>query len=232
MEEGFGPRLIWQIGNIPISETVVVTWMIMAILIVFSIAVTRNFEKIPKGVQNVVEMLVDTMNKFTVQTMGEDKKGFSPYMGTLFIFLLVANLIGLLGFRPPTADVNTTFALSIITFLMTQFYGMKSKGIGTYLKGFFEPFVLLFPLNVLGELANPVSLAFRLFGNIVGGLIIMSLVYGGLTSLSGMIGLGNIPIFQAGLPVALHAYFDIFSGVLQSFIFVMLSMVFVSSAMD
>jgi len=230
--EGFGPRVIFEIGNIPVSETVVVTWIIMAILIVLSIAVTRNFEKIPKGVQNVVEMLVDTLNNFTVQTMGEKNKGFAPYMGTLFIFLLVANLIGLVGFRPPTADINTTFALSITTFVLTQFYGIKSKGIGTFLKGFVEPFPLLLPLNILGELANPISLAFRLFGNIVGGLIIMSLVYGGLAGLSGMIGLANIPIFQAGIPAALHVYFDLFSGVLQSFIFVMLSMVFISGAMD
>jgi F-type H+-transporting ATPase subunit a len=230
--EGFGPRIIWEVAGVPISETVVVTWMIMAVLFVFAIAATRNFEKVPKGMQNAVEMLVDTMNNFTAQTMGEDKKGFSPYMGTLFIFLLVANLIGLVGFRPPTADVNTTFALSIITFVLTQFNGIRSKGIGTYIKGFFEPFVLLFPLNILGELANPISLAFRLFGNIVGGLIIMSLVYGGLTGLSGMIGLANVPILQAGIPAALHAYFDVFSGVLQSFIFVMLSMVFISGAMD
>lgn len=232
MEEGFGPRIIWEIGNIPISETVVVTWIIMAVLILFSIAVTRNFEKIPKGVQNVVEMLVDSVNKFTVQTMGEDKKGFAPYMGTLFLFLLIGNLIGLIGLRPPTADVNTTFALSIITFALTQFNGIRIKGIGKYIKGFFEPFPLLLPLNILGELANPISLAFRLFGNIVGGIIIMSLVYGALAGLSDMIGLANIPIFQAGIPVVLHAYFDIFSGVLQSFIFVMLSMVFISGAME
>lgn len=230
--EGFGPRVVFEIGTIPVTETVVVTWIIMVALIALSIAFTRNFEKVPKSAQNVVEMLVDTLNKFTIQTMGEDKKGFAPYVGTLFIFLLIANLIGLLGLRPPTADVNTTFALSILTFILTVGYGIRSKGLGTYIKGFFEPMPFLLPLNILGEIANPISLSFRLFGNVVGGLIIMSLVYGGLAGLSSMVGLSNIPIFQVGIPVVLHAYFDVFAGVLQSFIFVMLTMVFISSAMD
>ena len=232
MTEGFGPKIVGEIAGIQISETVVVTWVIILVFTILAIAATRNFEKIPKGVQNVVELLVESINKFTAQTMGEDKKGFAPYMGTLFLFLLVANLIGLLDLRPPTADVNTTFALSVLTFIMTIGFGIKRKGIGKYIKSFFEPLPFLVPLNILGELANPISLSFRLFGNIVGGVIIMSLVYGGLASLSGSLGLASIPVFQAVVPVALHAYFDVFAGVLQSFIFVMLSMVFISSAMD
>jgi F-type H+-transporting ATPase subunit a len=99
------------------------------------------------------------------------------------------------------------------------------------LKGFLDPFPVMLPLNIVGELATPISLAFRLFGNLVGGLIIMNLLYGALGGLSMMLGI-NIPIFMAGLPAPLHIYFDVFSGVLQSFIFVMLTMVFVSLAMD
>lgn len=230
--EGFGPRIIFSIGQIDVPETVVVTWIIMAVLIGFSILVTRNFEKIPKGVQNVVEALVETLNNFVNQTMGEDKKVFAPYMGTIFIFLVVANLIGFLGLRPPTADVNTTFALSILTFVIIHYNSIKSSGIISYFKGYFEPFPFLFPINVLGDLATPISLGFRLFGNIVGGVIIMSLMYGALASFSAMIGLNSIPIFQLAIPVVFHLYFDMFSGMLQSFIFVMLSMVFISNAMD
>lgn len=230
--EGFGPRIVFWIGNIPVPETVVVTWIIMAVFTIVSILVTRNFERIPKGIQNIVEMLVDTLNNFVRQTMGEDKMSFAPYMGTLFLFLVVGNLIGLIGLRPPTADVNTTFALSILTFILIQFNAIRSSGIGGYLKGFFQPFPFLFPINVLGEIATPISLGFRLFGNIVGGVIIMTLMYGALASLSSMLGLASIPIFQAVIPMPFHAYFDIFSGVLQSFIFVMLTMVFVSNAMD
>src|SRR5690606_35129858 len=97
--EGFGPKIIFEVAGIPVSETVVVTWIIMGLFTIVSILVTRNFEKIPRGVQNVVEMLVDGMNKFTMQTMGESNRGFAPYMGSIFLFLLVANLVGLVGLR-------------------------------------------------------------------------------------------------------------------------------------
>jgi F-type H+-transporting ATPase subunit a len=232
MEEGFGPRVIFELpGGIPITETVTTTWIIMAVLIIFSIVATRNLQRIPKGKQSFVELLVDLLYNFTEQTMGKNKIGFTPYMGTIMIYILIANLAGLLGFRPPTADVNTTIGLALITFFMIHFFGMKSNGVGTYLKGFADPIPFLLPLNVIGELATPISLSFRLFGNIVGGVIIISLLYSGLTVLGTKLGL-SIPIFTAAIPVPLHFYFDLFSGVLQSFIFTMLTMVFVSNAMD
>lgn len=232
MSDGFGARVIFELpGGIQITETVTTTWIIMIVLIVFSIIATRNLERIPKGRQNFLEMLVEVLYKFTEQTMGKNKVGFTPYMGTILIYILIANLSGLLGFRPPTADVNTTIGLALITFFMIHFFGMKSKGVGTYLKGFLDPIPFLLPLNVIGELATPVSLSFRLFGNIVGGVIIMSLLYGGLTALGAKLGI-HIPIFTTAIPVPFHFYFDLFSGVLQSFIFTMLTMVFVSNAMD
>ena len=147
------------------------------------------------------------------------------------IYIMIANLWGLIGLRAPTADLNTTFALSILTFFLIHGFAIKRKGVGGWIKGqFLEPVAVLFPLNVISEIATPVSLAFRLFGNIVGGMIIMTLVYSALGSiLSGVL---PIPIFMLGIPAVLHAYFDVFAGVLQSFIFTMLTMVFVSMAMD
>ena len=231
MDAGFGPRIIFEIGGIPITETVTNTWLIMIALIVFSYFATKNLDKIPGKLQNTIEALVDAIYGLTKQSMGDDKVGFAPYMGTLLIYLTIANLLGLVGFRPPTADVNTTLSLAMMTFVMIHGFGMKSKGVGTYLKGFTEPFAALTPLNIIGELATPISLGFRLFGNIVGGLIIMSLLYSALAALSAKIGI-PIPIFETGIPAPFHIYFDLFAGVLQSFIFVMLSMVFVSMAMD
>ncbi|MFZ5968889.1 MAG: F0F1 ATP synthase subunit A [Bacillota bacterium] len=232
MEGGFGPRVIFELpGGIPITETVTTTWIIMAVLTIFALIATRKFESVPKGLQNVVELLVDGVHKLTAQTMGEDKIAFAPYIGTLLMYLVCANLAGLFGFRPPTADVNTTLALALMTFVMIHFSGMKRKGVGTYLKGFLEPFPVMLPLNVIGELATPISLSFRLFGNIVGGLIIMNLLYGALATLSMKLGIG-VPVLQTGIPAVLHIYFDVFAGVLQSFIFSMLTMVFVSIAMD
>ncbi|WP_064505507.1 F0F1 ATP synthase subunit A [Defluviitalea phaphyphila] len=207
-----------------ITTTIVNTWIIMGVLFVFAIIVRlslKKFEDIPKGFQNVIEAIVDIFYSFTSSTMGEKNKGFAPFYGSMFLFILLANLSGLVGLRPPTADIATTLSLALMTFFMVQGYGIKSNGIGKYIKGFFEPIPFLFPLNVIGELANPVSLSFRLFGNILGGTIIMALWY-------------SMPwiALKIGLPAVLHAYFDVFAGVLQTFIFVMLSMTFVSSAME
>jgi len=135
METEFGPKVIFELpGEIFITETVVNTWIIMIILIIGSLILVRNFEKTPKRVQNAVETIVDMIYKLTEQGMGKDKLGFAPYIGTLFIFLIVANLWGLTGFRAPTADTNTTFALAIITFIMIHFFGIRSKGVLKYLK--------------------------------------------------------------------------------------------------
>jgi F-type H+-transporting ATPase subunit a len=243
MDTGFGPYIVWDsgapisglefFGNFQITETVTVTWLIMAVVALLSILATRNLKKVPGRRQIVLEMIVDAINNLTEQTMGEDKKSFAPYMGTLLIFLAIANLTGLVGFRPPTADVNTTMGLAMITFTMIHICGARRKGIGKYLKGFAEPLAPMLPLNIVGELATPISLGFRLFGNIVGGLIIMKLVYSALAALSvKVIGPNAIPIFQTGIPAVLHIYFDLFAGVLQSFIFTMLTMVNVSMAMD
>ena len=199
MDGGFGPTVVFEVAGIQVTETVTVTWFIMAVLIIFSILVTRNLKKVPGPVQSIVETVVEAVNNLTAQTMGDDKMGFAPYMGTLLIFLAIANLIGLLGMRPPTADVNTTMSLAIITFVLIHINGARSKGIGGYLKSFAEPLPPLLPLNIIGELANPISLGFRLFGNIVGGLVIMSLVYGGLASMStALLGPSAPPILVLG----------------------------------
>lgn len=223
--EGFGPRVAFEIFGIKVSETVTVTWFVMFLMILFCFFATRKMQKKPKGFQLVGELFVKTIQGMTGQNMGEKNIGFAPYIGTLIMFLAIANLVGLIGLRPPTSDLNLTLCLSIITFLLTQFFGLKSKGIGGYVKGFFEPMPFLFPLNVVGELANPVSLGFRIFGNVVAGVIIMSLIYGAL-------GAVLFGLFSIGVPVVLHAYFDLFSGLLQSFIFTMLTMVFISGAME
>ncbi len=208
--------------EVGITETIRNTWIIMGFLIFLAILVRvsiHKFSEIPKGMQNFAESVVEMFTNFLKSTMGEHNVGFTPYFMGLFMFLLCANLMGLFGFRPPTADIATTFALAMITFTMIHGFGIAKKGIKTYIKGYFEPVPFLFPINLIGELAVPISLSFRLFGNILGGSIIMALYY-------------SIPYFfvKIGIPAVLHIYFDVFAGVLQSFIFVMLSMVFISNA--
>ena len=230
--EGFGPRIAFYIGDIPVSETVTVTWLIIFVLGLFSVLATRNLKKEPRGLQIIVETLVSTVNNLTKQNMGEHNVVFAPFVGTLLLFIGISNIIGLLGFRPPTGDLNTTMCLSITTFVLTQFFGVRKKGIVNYSKGFLQPMPFLLPLNIIGELANPISLGFRLFGNIVAGIIIMSLLYGALGGFTEMLLGITVPLFQAGVPAVLHIYFDMFAGLLQSFIFTMLTMVFISGAME
>lgn len=207
-----------------LTTTHINTFLVMAVLTIFALIVRaklKNFKEVPESkFQNLIELLVDTFGNFTVSTMGEKNKRFAMFYGPMFLFILLANLTGLIGLRPPTADIATTFALSLTTFFMIQWYGVRAKG-ARYFKGFLEPMPFLLPLNIIGELANPVSLGFRLFGNILGGTIIMGLYY------------SMMPIWmKIGIPSVLHSYFDVFAGALQTLIFVMLSMTFVSSAMD
>lgn len=224
-----------------ITESMVNAWIVCAVLIALAIIVRIRIMKpqqVPEGVQNVAEFIVDSFGSFSVSTMGKHGKRFSAFYGPMFMYILFCNLSGLfLGpnivastaevkqlpftfMRPPTADIAMTLSLALMTFFMTQGFGIMSKGFFKWLKGFTQPFFLLTPLNVIGELANPISLSFRMFGNLLGGTIIMGLFY-------------NLPWpALIGIPVALHLYFDVFAGVLQSFIFVMLSMTFVSGAME
>lgn len=222
------PNKVIQIGDGVISQTIITTWFFMAILIIFSWLVTRNMKQVPGKVQVFVEAFVTGINDLVKMVMGEDKMSFAPYIGTLLLFIGFCNISGLLGFRAPTADMNTTLALSSMTFILIHFSGLRRKGFG-YIKGFLEPHPVMLPMNIVGELATPISLGFRLFGNITGGLVIMSLLYGAL---------GSIQVFGFAIgslipiPALLHIYFDLFAGILQSFIFSMLTMVFVAMAMD
>lgn len=212
-------------AKVGITETIQNTWIIMGVLIAFALFVRlsiKNFNKIPSGIQNFVEFIVESFTKFTKSVMGAHNVKFAPFYMSMFLFILLANLSGLFALRPPTADIATTLALALTTFFMIHIFGITTKGIGNYIKDFFKPMFLLFPINVIGELAVPVSLAFRLFGNILGGSIIMALVYS----------IPFWPITLLGLPAVLHVYFDLFAGLLQAFIFVMLSMTFVSNAVE
>lgn len=214
-----GPSVIFEIFGIPINETIFNTWIIMAVIIVVAYMISRNFKRFPEGAQNIAEALVEALNSFTISIMGEKNLWFAPYAGTLLIFIFVSNISGLFALWPPTADVSTTLGLALISFALIQINGIRSKGLGGYLKGIvWEPIPILFtPMNIASELSTPISLGFRLFGNILAGVIIMGMIYS---------------VAPFGIPVALHIYFDLFSGILQSFIFTLLTMVFVSMAME
>ena len=180
-----------------------------------------DYKKKPTGLLHIMEIYIEAISSLVDQTMGKGMRGFVPYMGTLLILLISSNLLGLIGLTPPTSDYNVTAGLAMITFFMIHFFGIKSKVIGEYVKGYFEPMPFLFPINFIGEIATPISLSFRLFGNILSGMIIMELVHSALSKIS----VALVPI-----SAVLHAYFDVFSGLLQAFVFTMLTMVYVGLA--
>lgn len=229
MKGGICLELLIRIAGreIIVPDTIVNMWVVTILLIIFALVVNSKVKKAkageaPSNFLNVVEMLVESIEGLVNSTMGEQNtKRFSPYILTLACFLAVANLFGLLGFSPPTSDYSVTLSLALVTFVLTQYWSFKNAGgFFKYLKGFTEPMVFLTPLNVIGELANPISLSFRLFGNVMSGGIIMALLYQALG------------YFAPIIATPLHAYFDVFSGLLQTFIFIMLSMIFIGGAAE
>ena len=209
-----------------ITTTHICLSIVFVILIVFSIIANRAIKKAdptkpPKGFVNVLELLVEAVDNMLVDTMGP-KHGprFANYIGSLFALLLLCNLSGLLGLRPPTADFGVTFPLALISWFMIQYNGIKHQKLGK-LKSLFEPVFLFFPINVISELSTPISMSLRLFGNMFSGTIMMSLIYG-------LLRVGSVSLAVAW-PAALHAYLDVFAGALQAYVFAMLTMVFVSN---
>ena len=149
--------------------------------------------------------------------MGDFFRAFSPFVAAIMALSLFSSLQSLLGLFPPTSDFNVVFGWSLLVFIIITHYKLKG-GLGYYLKGFTEPFLPFTPLNILGEVATPISMAFRHYGNVLSGSVVSALIAAGLASV------GSIPFLQVGLPAVLSIYFDVFSGCLQAFIFAMLTM--------
>lgn len=206
-----------------ITETIVNTWIIILFLFIFSLFVRlsiKKFTQIPSGFQNFIELIIESIDNMTKTNMGEKYVCFSAWFFGVFAILLCSNLSGLIGLRPPTADLATTLMFALTTFFLIHFMGIMTD-CKSYFKSYIEPFALLLPINIIGELATPISLSFRLFGNIFGGFVIMGMIY----ALFPM-------ILKLGLPGIFHIYFDIFSGALQAFIFVILSMTFIKDKIN
>lgn len=223
-------RWLWDFYGLKISETLIVSWITMIFLIIASILLTRNLKKVPTSkVQLFLEVVIDALRNFVTETVGakiiEKVPWLVSYIGSLFLFFVFSNIAPLFGFRSPTTDLDTTFGWTTITIILMYGLALKFRP-KEYLKEFFEPTPLMFPLHVIGELSRPISLSFRPFGNILGGTIIMSLVYKLLHYITSML---PVPIAQFLIPVPLHIYFDVFEGALQAFIFIMLTMIFISS---
>lgn len=245
-----GPKvyaeLPWDIpvlGKIQISETLVVSWIVMLIITVLCIILTRNLkvDNISKR-QAFAEMLVEMADNFVIGNAGKKFVKLVPFVAALFATSLVSNLISLTGLRSPTADLNTEAAWAIVVFTMITAQKIKTNGFGGYLKGFTTPIAVMTPFNILSELATPISLACRHFGNILSGIVINGLIYASLALASsklfglipGKVGyvLSHIPFLSVGIPAVLSVYFDWFTGVMQAFIFCMLTVMYIANAAE
>ena len=188
-------------------------------LIIFAAIVKsklKDTEGKPGSLQNAAELIVELLDSMVRSSMSSKSAvKYRNYIGTLFIFLLISNISGLLGLRPPTADYGVTFPLGIITFVLIQYNNIRWNKTAAF-TDLFKPLPFLFPINLIGEIAVPFSLSLRLFGNVVSGTVIMALIYGLMS---------KIAILWPGV---LHIYFDLFSGAIQAYVFCMLTMVFIS----
>lgn len=229
-------RWLFEIFGFKISETVVTSWLIMAVLTLASWLLTRNLKLVPETKRQVMlEFVYIKFKDLVEQTMGTEfvkrVPQIVPYLGSLFLFFILSNWAGLIGLRSPTTDLNTTLAWALITVFMIYYMGVKFQGLN-YFSSFIEPTPLMLPLNIISEFARPISLSFRPFGNILGGTIIMALLYKFLAFISGLLPGPNLKIGQFIIPIPLHLYFDLFSGTLQAFIFVVLTMVFIGNVAE
>lgn len=195
--------------------------VVFLVLLLFIFAANRAIKRgteVPTGFQNVVELIVEKLDGMVGSTMGASAPAFRNYIGTIFIFILVSNISGLFGLRPPTADYGTTLALGLMTFTLITFNKFKHKGAKGVLKGLCDPWPVWAPINVIGDVAVPISLSLRLFANVLSGVVMMALIYGLL---------GWIAVIW---PAALHVYFDLFSGCIQTYVFCMLTMTYIADA--
>ncbi len=239
---GQGPRIVFTLpifGGVKITETVVVGWGIIVAVFLLCLWLTKDLEKVPtKKRQVVAEMFVNFVNGMVKENMGESMMYYAPYIATLLVYAVIGALVSLIGLRSMTADLNVTVSWALITFILITYHKFKANGFVGYFKSFAKPVAFIFPLNIISEVATPVSMAFRLFGNVAGGAVITGLIYGALGALSSALGLSfavgsfGFKVFQVGIPAVLSVYFDLFSGCVQAYIFSMLTMVNVGSAAE
>ncbi|MDR2738315.1 MAG: F0F1 ATP synthase subunit A [Treponema sp.] len=219
--------------SIDINETILISWVVMAVLIIAAFLLTRKMREVPRGPQIFLEWAMEFLNTFSREHFGRRAKVYGPYIGTIFLFLLLANIIPILSpmalpvfgieppvtIKPPTRDINLTAALAIMSILLVFFGGIRARGVGGWGKNLLKPVPMMLPFNILDYIIRPVSLCLRLFGNILGGFIIMLLIEHAMP----------IPVV---IPVFASLYFDFFDGLIQAVIFTFLTTLFVAEAVE
>ena len=228
-------------GNL-ITQTTVSLFVVTILLMIVGYIASRKIEKRPGAIQVLVEKVLNMLYNLVEQTMGKHNLRFAPYIGTLFLSCMFGSLIGTtMLFRSTTADFSVTLAYALVTSVMVWYHNIKANGFIGWLKGFTEPIVIMTPMNLISEIAQPIAMAFRHFGNVAGGGVLTTLIYAALAVATQAIfswvpaqiieALGEFPPFlQVGIPAFLSLYFDFFSAFVQAFVFCLLTMVYVAGA--
>jgi F-type H+-transporting ATPase subunit a len=227
----FGFRIFGK--EILINETVLISWVTMAILIIASLLVTRRMKTIPRGPQAILEAAVEFLDNFSRQQFGRRAKTYGPYIGTVFLFLLLANILPVLSpisvsfgghhyrppftIKPPARDINFTAALALVSILLVLVGGLRARGLKGWAKNLLHPVPMMLPFNLMEYIIRPTSLCLRLFGNILGGLIIMRLIEA---------------VAPIAVPPVISLYFDFLDGLIQALVFAFLTTLFVAEAVE
>lgn len=226
------------IQDFPVTESQVNSAIVVIFVFFLCLFLTHGIKEKPESIrQHLAEFIVEKTEELVQDNMGEYffSKSFPPFIAAIMCLSLFSSLLSLLGLFPPTSDINIVIGWAILVFIIITYYKLKCGPL-YYLKGFTEPVAIFTPLNIIGELATPISMAFRHYGNVLSGTVISVLISSALQSLSikvlGWIPntFGQFPLFQIGLPAVLSIYFDVFSSCLQAFIFAMLTMLNISTA--
>lgn len=204
-------------GGIPVPESCVITWVIMGVLVLLSIIFVRRLKKVPTGAQCLIEIGIGWLNNFFLETLGPKGKKYLPILETLILYIGFSNIVGIFGLRPPTKDLGVTASMAIVAIVLIQYCAIKEKGTKGWLKGFKEPMPIMLPINILELVIKPLSLCMRLFGNVLGAFVVMELIK------------LCIPV---GVPLVFGLYFDLFDGIIQAYVFVFLTSLFMSEAME
>lgn len=214
--EEIAPRVVFSIGPVQVTSTVINTWIMVAILGLASYFGGKSFKIRPGLVQNAVEWLEEAIQGLISENIGyENSQLFFPVVATLAIFIASSNLLGLIpGLKSPTPDINTPLAMALIVFVSVPYFGIRTRGLWGYLKHYVEPIFIMLPIEIASEIARTFSLTFRLFGNILGEEIIIAILF-------------LISPFIVPVPMML---FSIFTGLLQAYIFTLLSCVYIGGA--
>lgn len=224
------------IQSLPITEAQVNSLFVMISLLGLCLFMTHGINSGTLLIRHhVAEWIVEKVTDLVDGNMGDYFSGYAPFITAILALSAFSSLMSLFGLFPPTSDINVVAGWAILVFILITYYKLKG-GIGNYLKGFTEPIFVMTPLNILGEVATPVSMAFRHYGNVLSGVVIAVLVASALQGLSSLVlgwlpgVLGEIPFLQVGIPAVLSVYFDIFSGCMQAYIFAMLTMLNLAGA--